>query len=250
MSKTTIARALAITLAPALVIAAGCVSTGEAVDLIDTVTERSDIEMESVQSVDVYLDIEVGTFTVHGGAAGLMDATFTYNVAEWKPEVEYSESEGKGVIHLSQPRVGSRNIPNDAESSWDIALTNKVPVSFHIDTGIGEAKMNLDGVQLESFELEQGVGSLALDLGESLARDAEISVDGGIGGFKLNVPEGVGIKLDASLGIGSLNAPGLLKQDGSYVNEDYGRAERNVNVRIEGGIGSITVNIGGGTAVV
>ncbi len=250
MNRTTVAKALAITLAPALFITTGCAHSGATVDLIDTVTENNQVDLGSVESVDVYVDMNIGTLEVSGGAEGLMDATFTYNVAEWKPVVKYDESDGKGALHITQPDLESKNVPDGAECTWHIALTRSVPLNIYLDSGVGKATMNLDGVQVSRLELDQGVGSLGVYLGQSLSRDADIEIEGGIGELKLDVPEGVGIRLEADLGIGSLNAPGMFERDGAYVNDAYGKAERNVTVKIDAGIGSITISTGGATAVV
>lgn len=245
MNRSTVVKALAVTLAPVITLATGCTAPGTSIDLIDMVTETSSVDPGGAAEVDVFLDMGIGTFTISGGAPGLMDAKFTYNVAEWKPTVEYGEHDGKGVLRLTQPELGSKSVPDGAENRWDVMLTGDVPLSIHLESGVGEIVMNLDGVKISRLEIDQGVGSLDVDLGSSVNRDADVTIDGGIGELILTIPESVGVKLDADVGIGSLTAPGMFERGGSYVNESYGTAEVNVRVRIDAGIGSVTVNTGG-----
>jgi hypothetical protein len=80
-------RVLALILVLAL--AAGCARAGE------LRTERRSVELEGADSVRTNLSMNAGNMVVAGGAENLMDATFTYNVPEWKPEVSYGVSAGR-----------------------------------------------------------------------------------------------------------------------------------------------------------
>jgi hypothetical protein len=69
-----------------LVLATGCARAGE------LRTERRSVELEGAESVRTDLSMSTGNMVVAGGAGNLMDATFTYNVPEWEPEVSYGAS--------------------------------------------------------------------------------------------------------------------------------------------------------------
>ena len=61
----------------------------------------------AAHSVQVNLNMKAGELKVGGGATKLMDADFTYNVPEWKPEVHYEVSAGVGNLEVEQPGSGS-----------------------------------------------------------------------------------------------------------------------------------------------
>lgn len=244
MRRPLVSIASGMAVALTLAVSSGCAIPGESVEIIDTVTETSVVELGSAQTVEVYLDVSTGSFTVSGGATGLMDAEFTYNVQEWKPLVDYNEVDGKGVLTVRQPDLDSKNVPSKAESNWDIHLTESVPLSIYLDSGVGEVRMNLDGVAVERLDIDQGIGSIDVDLGTAISRDADLSVDGGIGEMVLTIPESVGVRLEADLGVGSFTAQGLRKRGGVYVNDSYGTAQFNVEIRVDAGIGSVTINTG------
>src|SRR5689334_9199074 len=54
-----------------------------------TQTDTSAIQLGGAQAADVTLNIGAGKLTLTGGAANLLDGTFTYNVDAWKPKVTY-----------------------------------------------------------------------------------------------------------------------------------------------------------------
>jgi hypothetical protein len=244
VNRSSVSRALAATLAPALAFSTGCMSHAGTAELVSTITESHSIELGKAKAVEVYLDANMASLRITGGAAGLMDGEFTYNIEEWKPCIDYDESGENGVLTLRQPDLSDVNMPAEARCAWDIRLTDAVPISLFLDSGVGEVRMNLDGIEVAKLDLDQGIGSIDVDLGSDISRDVEIIADGGIGGLIITVPETAGVRLDADLGIGSLTANGLVDRDGMLVNEAYGKAKFKVEVRVHAGIGSITVNSG------
>jgi len=244
-----IAIVVALALTPALVLA-GCVIPGETVELTEMVTETKEIGLGTADVVEVELVANIGTFVIGGGANGLLEADFTYNVAEWKPEVEYSESNGKGLLVVRQPSLKNKNITDEAENRWDIHLTEKVPLTIRLDAGVGDTRLMLDGLTIERLVVDQGVGTARIDFGNEVKCDADVDIDGGVGDIRITVPDDVGIRLDADMGIGSLRAPGLSKSGSAYVNDAYGKAGVNLRIGIDAGIGSVTISGASGQASV
>jgi hypothetical protein len=227
----------------------GCMASGRTLELADTVTENRSVELGSAKEVEVRLNASIGTFVIGGGASGLLDAEFTYNVAEWKPAVEYSESGAKGVLVIAQPDLKNVSIPDEAKNRWDIRLAGNLPLSIYLDAGVGDTHLRLAGVAVERLVIDQGLGAADVDLGQEISRDVSIEIDGGIGDTSISIPEGVGVKVDADMGLGSLTAPGLVKRGDTYVNDAYGEAEHTVHIRIDAGIGSVRITTHGGRAV-
>jgi hypothetical protein len=93
-----------------VVLAVGCARAGE------LRAERRSVEIEGAQSVNTELSMATGNMTVGGGAHNLMDATFTYNVPEWKPEVNYGGRRGTlrpifPSMYRLTPRLEPRSKP-------------------------------------------------------------------------------------------------------------------------------------------
>ena len=79
--------------------------------------------------------MNAGDLDVRGGAAKLLDADFTYNVAAWKPELHYSLSGGDGDLSLEQP--GPRSSTGKTKNEWRVQLNDGVPVDLSIQLGAG-----------------------------------------------------------------------------------------------------------------
>jgi hypothetical protein len=58
------------------------------------------VDLENAQSVETELRMGAGELNVSGGADALMEADFTYNVADWKPEVSYDLSGDTGELRV------------------------------------------------------------------------------------------------------------------------------------------------------
>jgi len=84
-----------------LLMVSGCTT----VEVGELQTESRTVELENADSVDVELDMSRGEMNIAGGADKLLDAEFRYNVAAWKPEIEYNVIGSQGKLIIRQPRV-------------------------------------------------------------------------------------------------------------------------------------------------
>jgi hypothetical protein len=209
-----------------------CVSVGE------TEVETRTIDLGDVESALVDLDMGAGELEVHGGARELLDATFTYNVAQWKPQIDYDTSARQGVIKIRQG--STEGIPvGDTENRWDISLSEAIPIDLKIDMGAGQGVLDLKDIQLNSLDIDGGVGELKLDLTGERDQDLDVNVDGGIGSATIYLPDNVGVKVYVNGGIGSVNASGLNKRNGYYTNDILDESDHMITIKISAGIGSI-----------
>ena len=229
-----------------LPLVAGCVCVGERVELTEVVTETESVALGEAETVDVTLDMSVGKLVLDGGADGLMDASFSYNVAQWRPRVEYSVVGSRGVLRITQPDAKGKTVPSGAENTWTLALAENVPLSLSLDMGVGQADLKLADIALTDLNVDHGVGALVIDLTGDRTDDLDVDIDGGVGEAILRVPEGVGVRVDGDMGIGSFRARGLTKRDGVFVNDAYGSTDATIDIRIDAGIGSIEIEVGRG----
>lgn len=239
MKKATIFMLLA-----SIFLLAGCISQ---VAVGPVQTDSQSVELGDADSVRVEVKMGIGELEVTGGAANLMDAEFTYNIEDWRPEVSYDQRGDIGELQISQPDGEINGIPdNDIKYSWEIALQNDVPMDLEVDLGVGESVLTLGGLHLQNLVVDTGVGQATIDLTGSWQGDVDVQIDGGIGEATIYLPENVGLRVEASTGIGSLVINGLQKEEDSdvYTNESYGNAAVNMTLDISGGIGEISVQVG------
>lgn len=123
---------------------------------------------------------------------------------------------------------------------WELALTSRVPVDLVLDTGVGEMVGDLRGMRLASLDLDAGVGEVRLTLPD--AGDFDATVDAGVGDVVVRVPEALPVRVEVDTGIGSAQVLGDFQRDGdAWVSADFAGAAEAAELRVNGGVGSVTV---------
>lgn len=229
-------------------------------------TKTESVALGDASEVRVEVQMGAGELNVSGGAEGLMDADFVYNVAEWEPEVSYNVSGDSGRLIVEQPSTDIENlgIPDgDVEYRWDIRLGADVPIDLNIEMGAGQNNLDLRSLNLENLDIQTGAGETDVNVGGSLSdlemqmgagqvrlnlnddwqQDLRASLRGGVGELTLLLPAETGVQVNVTGGIGDVNATGLSRDGDSYVNDAYGQSEVTLDIDVEGGVGEITLQV-------
>jgi len=115
-----------------------------------------------------------------------------------------------------------------SDASWEIGLSPDVPMDLFVDVGSGSAILDLIDLDLSALEVDGGSGSTTLTLPAS-ASSYTANIDGGSGGFDIEIEDDA--KIDFAIDVGS----------GSF-NIVIGNSS-NIEAQIEGGSGSLTINV-------
>jgi hypothetical protein len=205
--------------------------------------ESQSIQAQNAQSVRANLKMGAGELNLTGGADQLMEADFAYNVADWKPKVNYDVSGETGELTVRQGSDGGIRLGGDARNEWDIRLNDEVPTNLSVQMGAGESDLDLDDLTLTALDLEMGAGRTMIDLTGDYDRDLVVSIQGGVGQATVQLPSEVGVRVEAQGGLGEINAEGLQKEGEAYVNDAYGDSEVSLDVDIQGGVGQINLEV-------
>ena len=216
---------------------AGCadhvVSTGP------TQHETQSIELDKAEMARVEIRMGAGELNVAGDSPRLLDAEFIYDNSALKPVVRYTPSSFRSQLSIEQPAVHSAGPSFRYE--WNLRLNNQLPLEVVTNLGAGNADMNLGGLNLRHVEVHMGVGNLDMNLRGNPQRDYDVEIHGGVGNATVRLPSTVGIVADASGAIGHIEARGLEKQAGRWVNRASTTAKVNIHLDVKGGIGNITL---------
>ena len=227
-----------------LVAVCGCNVDGDRVTTGETRKESKTVALGAAQSVRVNLNMKAGELKVGGGAPDLLDADFTYNVPEWKPEVKYDVSGGVGNLEIEQPGSGSSG--SNTRNEWDVHLSNKPPMEMTVNMGAGRSTLTLSGLALGRLELNMGAGETTVDLTGNWKKDLSAQVHGGVGRATIKLPRDVAVHVVAHGGLGSINASGgFIKEGDAFVNDQYGKSPVTLQVEVEGGVGEINLELAG-----
>jgi hypothetical protein len=205
--------------------------------------ESKYVDLKNADSVRAQLRMGAGELHISGGADQLMDGDFSYNVSEWKPKVSYDVSDKKGKLVVKQGSANSGSLDGKARNEWDITMNDEVPTDLVVKMGAGESDLDLDSLSLTGLDLKMGAGKSTVDLTGDYAKSFDASIQGGVGEATVLLPSDVGVKAKAEGGLGKINAKGLKKVDGTYVNDAYGESDVNLSVDVKGGVGEINLKV-------
>lgn len=244
-------RTLARLMAAGLALGAGmfaCTLPREAV-IGEERTETESVDPGSATSASVEITFPAGELRVDDGAGGLMDATFTYNVEDWQPLVEYTVDGGQGDLKVSQPGAeGVDNLPflstpGELVNDWTIQLSSGMPIDLSIQMGAGEATLLLGGLDLTELLVQTGAGITNLDLTGTWTHDVNVSVQGGVGDLRIDLPAEMGVRVNSSTALVAVSTSGLTEVDGGYVNDAYGTAPYTLTLDLEAGVGAVELRV-------
>ena len=205
-------------------------------------TDTQAVTVDSATSARVQIEMGAGELSLQDGADSLMEATFRYNVAEWKPKVDYQESDTQGELSVTQQGeklpVGDRLI-----NEWDIRLSNDIPLDLVIHTGAGVSDLNLSNLSLSRLEIETGAGATNIDLTGSWDQDLNVSIQAGVGEITVRLPSETGVRVQMDTALVSVSADNLIKDDDGYVNRAFGTAAHTLTLDLQAGVGSVILEV-------
>lgn len=220
----------------------GCIGT---IDVGPTQTESQSIELGDAQTAEANINMGIGDLSIGGGAGSLMDAEFTFNIEDWRPEVTYEIRNGEGRLTVEQPDNTSdiSSIPNDSVTyEWDLRFANDVPLDMTVDLGAGTSKLVLGDLWLTRLNVNMGVGESEIDLTGNWRESATITVEGGVGTTTIKLPNNVGVRVTTSTGIGTVDVYGLIRNGDVYTNALYDQSDVQLDVTVSGGVGTIRID--------
>ena len=230
---------IALTVFGALLLA-GCAPRARVGELR---SESKSVELGDAKSVRVEINFGAGDLKVTGGAENLLEADFTYNVTELKPEVEYTD----GTLVLSQPE--SKGLRLDLggiagfRNEWGLQLNDLVLMDLRVEMGAGTSDLQLAGLSLTGLDITLGAGGSTVDLSGDWAHDLDVTIDAGAGDITVLLPKDVGIRVEVDTGVGTIDAPGLTKDGNIYTNTAFGVSDVTLQIDMQAGVGSINLEV-------
>ncbi len=227
------------------------------------------------RSAEVTLNLSVGraTVTALNDSTALIDADLTYvGEVEFQAEGETDKTirlglrEGFNGFNFTGPFDFFGWLGSEDELHWDIGLSPDVDLRLAINGGVGEANLDLSGLQLTALDANIGVGKINLILPAASGYTAQVDggvgevditieegasltldINSGVGGVSIDVPDGAAVRLEADPGLGGVETPGWLAlvsgddDDGVWETEGFSRADSRITITFDGGIGGLTI---------
>lgn len=150
---------------------------------------------------------------------------------------------GKSTLDFSQLTLTNLDMQTGAGDVSLIVGTQQLNRAS-IDTGLGETNVQFGGGRLDDLSFKMGAGSVVIDLRGAWESDMNATIGGGLGDLTLKLPRDVGVRVQAEAGLGEVNANGFRIQDGAYVNDAYEESEVTLDINIDTGVGTVTLELG------
>ncbi|WP_107841671.1 toast rack family protein [Metasolibacillus meyeri] len=208
-----------------------------------TKEESIEVEKDKATNLNVDIDLGLGEVTVEKGAQQWVEGTAQYNNKKLAPQVSYKLKGQTGKVEIEQK--GGKGIGlSEVKSNWKLMLNEDVPMNLDVKTGAAVANLDLQGLQLESLDIDTGIGDLTVNLGGDWAKSFDTTIESGVGKTTVILPSTVGVKITVEKGIGTVDIAGFIAQEkGVYVNEAYGQEDVTININVEMGIGDVTFKL-------
>ena len=194
-----------------------------------------------VGEADVHIAGNTGRLEVGSMAEGgvLVLGTVRLGGSETIQE-ESKEENGKAIYRLSSEGVGVVGV-SGSESVWNLRLNGEIPTQLAVNTGAGEAELDLQRLRLTGLQVELGVGAATISLPRAGLFDGNIS--GGIGRLVIRVPDSLAVELQVDTGIGQVSVDNgfVLVGDNRYRTAAAQREGEKAALKISSGIGQVVI---------
>ena len=222
-------------------------STGFGDHLIETSSESQFLEQELSGAESARVRIELGygelQITELVDSPNLMEGEFVHSQGTYECVKRYQVSGDKGHLTLSSERSAGFGTSWDPSRGcrWMVELNASIPLMLDVSMGAGEATLDLSRLWVTELDLDSGKGRVEVIFPEDAGlTTAEIDV--GIGDVTLVIPRGVAARIDIDQGLGSVAMAERFNVRGDYyVSSGFDSAKNRVDLKIDGGIGSIAV---------
>ena len=196
------------------------------------------VDRQTAKSVRVSLDMGAGDLDLSGGSSHLLEADFEYRSSSGTPQVDYSVSGTTGDLNITQQDT-DKHFGSTSDNHWTLHLANDIPLEIKIDMGAGHGNLRLRDIDVTRLNLDMGAGQVDVDLTGDRKSDLTGDIEGGVGEANIRLPKNVGVIVNASGGIGTIEAPGLNHEGDEYTNNLYGKSPVTIHLKVEGGVGTI-----------
>ncbi len=125
---------------------------------------------------------------------------------------------------------------------WNIALTREVPLSLVIKSGASRAELDLTDLKVNRLDLDTGASSTRILL-PAQAGECTVDIDAGAASLEIRVPQGVAarIRIEEALAALEIDPSRFLRSEGGYESADYAAASNRVDIKIDAGVGRISI---------
>jgi hypothetical protein len=202
--------------------------------------KHREIQRGKEHKLQVLMEVSFGAVTIERGAGDnvvIVDYD-EMDEARNKLQISYEVSNGCGYLHIKSKESthfwGNEDSDNNGNKHHlYIKLTDALPIDFDLSLGAGKSDIDLTDLQVNELKISTGASSVSLhcDRPNRLSTN-EITIESGVSKFTASNL--------CNLNFRNLKFSGGI---GSYRLDFGGTLEQSARVKVEVGLGSITINV-------
>jgi hypothetical protein len=176
-------------------------SSNQQIDASGVQTDSFSVPATGVEAAQVTITMPFETATIHPLAAGA-DAVFEADV-EYIDALTFEPGSGNQPDIRLQENVLNKQYTGGEPLTWDVRLSQDVPLDLRLDISSGSVEADLAALTLNALDLDLSSGHMAVSAPESDAAFDTI-IDVSSGSLEVTVPDGSGLNLtDVEVSSGS-----------------------------------------------
>lgn len=198
-----------------------------------TGTETLAIPLDGLAEAEVRIGFGGGDLTI-GKAEPQMLLTGTFDGGVIQASVF------PGKVRL-EPRSPGLPIVTWKPLRWNVGVSAEIPVDLRIDSGANRSTIDLTSLRIRRLELHTGASDTSVRLPET--GQTSMRVECGLASVTIHVPAGVAARIGGGVALGSttVDETRFPRTTDGWLSNDFEAAPNRVDLRIEGGLGSVRV---------
>jgi serine/threonine protein kinase len=212
----------------------------------DTTTQAISQAIGEADSVEVTLDpgLVGGILTVDSmsSAENVLEGEYNSSIGG-KLETTYKMLGSTGQLTLKRGDSNFKPPNGDFTEKLALSLTDVLPIDLTIKTSIGEATLDLTGLDLQALTIESGIGTTTITLPEFGSYQANIK--SGMGKLVIEIPSGLEARVEIQGGdladVTVTNDTLVKVDDTDWQTANYIDATEHIRIKIDAGVGNIII---------
>jgi hypothetical protein len=204
-------------------------------------------------NIENQLGIERAKLDFGGGAAeffleitkdNLFEAKTVLTKGSYKLESDKSGSNVEVDFDMIDSDSQHVNVNDDMDFDNDVYLKLNPAVLWDIRLGIGAGDLDFDlsKFKVERIKVETGVAAIKIKL-SNLLEEVEVDVKSGVAKVNIEVPKGVGCRIDLDGAMNSKNFSGFNKIDnGCWETSNFASAQKKIYIDLDSGLTSLNIS--------
>ncbi len=199
--------------------------------------------LDGVETVDVIIDLGAGTLSVgslSANSANLVEGELR-NFGGSEVRTSVTRSEDHAEIELSTGGF-TFDFFGNGDRRWDVRLSPAPSISIDLYTAASDLTLDLTRLNASNVSISGGAADIEI-LAPRDAGHVNIEIDVGAANIDVVIPELVGARIDADLGLSGLSVDEnrFPKAGGVYVSTNFDSAVNKIYLEIDAGASSVEI---------